>query len=259
MLKEKLVKDYFRQDGTVFKWWDPEQSDMVHVYARETKRILDWLREEKEIKDILDVSCGRGRILQKISSSYRVTGLDISDEMLRFVQSNISHVNLIEGDAENLPFQSGSFDCIVCLKSLVHYPNPQRALAEFNRVLRGAGILIADIDNALSLKRIIKTVNHSLNKIVDKNFRPVSEGIYRPFNIRQFVDMLNLAGFKIEEKVYEGVIVPIAFSLPGGRRTQIITGKLSQQLESLDRVFEKTPGIEKLATYLLVKCSKSKD
>jgi len=258
MLKEQLVKDYFRRDGTVFKWWDPEQSDMAHIYARETQKVLGWLREEKEIKDILDVSCGRGRILQKISSSYRVTGLDISDEMLRFIQSNVSNANLIEGDAENLPFQSESFDCIVCLKSLVHYPNPQRALAEFNRVLRGTGILIADIDNALSLKRIIKKMNHYLNKIADKKFRPVSEGIYRPFNIRQFVDMLNLAGFEIEEEVYEGVIVPIAFSLPRGRRTQVITQKLSRQLECLDQVLEKTPGIEGLATYLLTKCRKGK-
>lgn len=257
MLKEQFIKDYFRRDGTVFNWWNPERGDMAHIYARETQVVLEWLKGEN-IRDILDVSCGRGRILQRLAPSYHVTGLDISSEMLRFVKSlNITNVNLVEGDAENLPFSPDSFDCVICLKSLVHYPNPERALQEFSRVLKTEGILITDVDNARSLKRLIKMAAHSINRFVDREFHPVSEGIFCPFTEKQFRGDLISSGFRIEQVFYQGVIVPIALPLPRGKRVSLINQEVSQQLASLDQRLEQTPGFQKLATYILAKCRKT--
>ena len=59
MLKERLVKNYFRQAGTVFGWWNPEDGDMAHIYERETQLVLNWLKDER-VENVLDVSCGRG-------------------------------------------------------------------------------------------------------------------------------------------------------------------------------------------------------
>ncbi len=256
MFKEKFVKDYFQRDGTVFHWWDPERSDMAHIYAREARLVLEWLKSEN-IKNILDVSCGRGRILQRLASSYHVVGLDISTEMLRFVQTlNIANVNLVKGDAKNLPFSSNSFDCIICLKSLVHYPNPKSALREFIRVLKTEGILIIDVDNAHSLKRLIKTIAHSINRLVNKEFRPLSEDIFCPSTEKQFRDGLLLSGFRVEQIYYQGIIVPIGFPLPDDKRVTLISQEISSKMSALDQTLEKTPVLQKLATYILAKCRK---
>lgn len=59
MLKERFVKDYFRQEGTVFDWWDPENGNMAHIYERETQLVLDWLKDER-VRNILDEQVGLG-------------------------------------------------------------------------------------------------------------------------------------------------------------------------------------------------------
>jgi len=257
MLKERFVKDYFRQEGTVFNWWDPESGDMAHIYEREAQLVLTWL-EDEGVENVLDVSCGRGRTLKRLPSTYRITGLDISNEMLRSVQSlNIASLDLVEGDAERLPFQAGSFGCVVCLKSLVHYPDPEQALREFNRVLRGEGILITDVDNSRSLRRTIKAGAHLINRYLDRDFQWAGEGIFRPFKERQFKEMLTGSGFEIEQLFFQGVLVPIGVPFPGGKKFHFINQDLSARLEGLDQVLEQTPGVQKLATYILAKCRKS--
>lgn len=42
-------------------------------------------------------------------------------------------VNLLLGDAENLPFKNEKFDLLVCTDSFHHYPNPQKAINELKR------------------------------------------------------------------------------------------------------------------------------
>lgn len=53
--------------------------------------------------------------------------------------------NLLLGDAENLPFENKKFDLLVCTDSFHHYPNPQKAINEFYRVLeKNRYLLLAD-------------------------------------------------------------------------------------------------------------------
>jgi len=46
---------------------------------------------------------------------------------------------VLEGEAENLPFDAGAFDPIVCTFTLCSVQSPQAALAEARRVLRPGG------------------------------------------------------------------------------------------------------------------------
>jgi SAM-dependent methyltransferase len=48
-------------------------------------------------------------------------------------------VEIREGIAESLPFEAGSFDCVVCTFTLCSVQSPQKALAEAKRVLRPGG------------------------------------------------------------------------------------------------------------------------
>jgi len=54
-----------------------------------------------------------------------------------------SHVFLIAGDAQWLPFADASFDCILAMHMLYHVPDRDLAIAEMRRVLRPGGVLLA--------------------------------------------------------------------------------------------------------------------
>lgn len=95
---------------------------------------------------LLDVGCGTGELLKYLISKYpsiRFYGVDISEKMLEVAQSKLTEsVNLLLGDAENLPFDNDVFDFVICNDSFHHYPNPQKAIFEFHRVLQNKGILL---------------------------------------------------------------------------------------------------------------------
>ena len=105
----------------------------------------------KPTAHILDVGCGTGALLERIRQTFPdavLHGLDISPKMLTIARNrNIHEVAFDEGDAENLPYDNNSFDIVVCCSSFHHYPNPQKALAEFRRVVKPGGkLLICDMD-----------------------------------------------------------------------------------------------------------------
>jgi ubiquinone/menaquinone biosynthesis C-methylase UbiE len=71
-------------------------------------------------KRVLDVGCGKGRfarILAQNNPGSEIWGLDISEEMLRFVPAG---VNTRAGSMTELPFAASTFDCVYATESLEH-------------------------------------------------------------------------------------------------------------------------------------------
>lgn len=95
---------------------------------------------------LLDVGCGTGALLEKISHlcpDMILHGVDISPNMLDIARTrNLTHTTFTEGDAEQLPYEDNAFDIVLCCSSFHHYPNPDIALTEFRRVTRQGGKLI---------------------------------------------------------------------------------------------------------------------
>lgn len=96
--------------------------------------------------ETLEVAVGTGLNIPLYDETVRLTGIDLSPEMLdiaekRAVEANRS-VDLREADAHRLPFGDGSFDSVVCTYSLCNIPDPHLALGEMRRVLRGGGKLV---------------------------------------------------------------------------------------------------------------------
>jgi ubiquinone/menaquinone biosynthesis C-methylase UbiE len=93
---------------------------------------------------IVDVGCGTGLMSAKLAATgRRVLGVDLSTSMIAQarVRTN-ARVNFLRADAENLPLEDAGFDAVVNLISFHHYPNPDKAIAEFRRVLRPGGRLV---------------------------------------------------------------------------------------------------------------------
>ena len=57
------------------------------------------------------------------------------------LQKKMDNISFIEGDAENLPFESNSIDCLTISYGFRNISNYEKALEEFYRVLKPGGIL----------------------------------------------------------------------------------------------------------------------
>jgi ubiquinone/menaquinone biosynthesis C-methylase UbiE len=94
---------------------------------------------------VLDVGCGKGRfarVFQEQQPEAELWGLDISEEMLRYVPAGI-HTRA--GSMTELPFEDSFFDAAYATESLEHAVEIEKAVAEICRVVKSGG-RIAIID-----------------------------------------------------------------------------------------------------------------
>jgi phosphatidylethanolamine/phosphatidyl-N-methylethanolamine N-methyltransferase len=100
---------------------------------------------------ILEVCVGSGLSLPLYPVGVRVTGVDISHEMLakaaqRVTRLGLQHTEaLLQMDAEHMSFADATFDKAVVLFGMAGLPDPVRAMNEIERVCRpGARIVVAN-------------------------------------------------------------------------------------------------------------------
>lgn len=99
-------------------------------------------------QDVLEVGVGTGLALPNYLPSKRVTGIDLSTEMLDRARARVARLGLAnvqalhEQDAEATGFADGQFDIAVAMFVASVVPNPRRLLAEMRRVVRPGGQLL---------------------------------------------------------------------------------------------------------------------
>lgn len=91
-------------------------------------------------KRVLDVGTGTGvaaaAVLERGAS---VVGIDFSEAMIAEARRILPQANFRVANAEELPFEDGSFDAVVANGVLHHLAEPDRALEEARRVLARGG------------------------------------------------------------------------------------------------------------------------
>lgn len=97
---------------------------------------------------VLEVGVGTGLALADYDRAKRITGIDLSAEMLARARQKVAalqldHVEALhEMDAEQTMFEDGQFDVAVAMFVASVVPNPLRLLAEMRRVVRAGGYLL---------------------------------------------------------------------------------------------------------------------
>jgi ubiquinone/menaquinone biosynthesis C-methylase UbiE len=95
---------------------------------------------------LLEVGIGSGLSLPHYPDSVQVTGVDLSREMLRLCRARAAElgrpVELIEDDAQSLPFAAATFDSVAFNLCLCTIPDPLLAVREGLRVARPGAPLV---------------------------------------------------------------------------------------------------------------------
>jgi SAM-dependent methyltransferase len=102
---------------------------------------------------VLEVGCGRGEAAERIQrAGPEVIALDQSERMVELTRAR--GVSARRGDVQNLPFDDGSFDCVLAAWMLYHVPDLDRGLAELARVLRSGGRLVTVTNTEFNLPEL---------------------------------------------------------------------------------------------------------
>ena len=118
--------------------------------AEEHDRVIAWLELRADHR-LLDVACGSGGPTLRIAerTGCRVHGLDLEADAIRAAQAMVRERGLTNraafavADASRpLDFAPQSFDGIVCIDAISHFPDRRAVLAEWSRLLKPGGSVV---------------------------------------------------------------------------------------------------------------------
>lgn len=114
------------------------------IARRRAVRAVNWLPGTR----VLEVGVGTGLALAGYAADKRVTGIDLSKEMLARARKRLKEEPLpnveavLEMDAEAMSFPDHTFDIAVAMFVASVVPHPRRLVAEMRRVVRPGGRLL---------------------------------------------------------------------------------------------------------------------
>lgn len=146
--KEQRVHNVFEKISDNYDKMNSVISFQQHIrWRKETMKRMNVKHGSKA----LDVCCGTAdwtiALAEAVGPGGKVTGLDFSENMLKVGEEKVrrlglNQVNLIHGNAMELPFPDNSFDYITIGFGLRNVPDYLQVLKEMYRVVKPGGIAV---------------------------------------------------------------------------------------------------------------------
>jgi phosphatidylethanolamine/phosphatidyl-N-methylethanolamine N-methyltransferase len=137
-LSISAVRDAYRR-------WAPVYDSTFGLIANRGRRTAVHLINQRRGGRVLEVGVGTGLSLPHYAPYLKITGIDLSPEMLakarqRVKKQDLRYVEALrEMDAAHLDFADGAFDIVVAMYVMTVVPNPERVMQELERVCAPGG------------------------------------------------------------------------------------------------------------------------
>ena len=191
--KSVLTNDITDPYSNVEAWmydtlFAPAVLDMV------SEELASWCSALPHGARVIDVGCGGGQMALAMLAKrgdLHVTGVDLSPAQIKRARSRTrdcaDSTHFEVGSALELPFEDASFDAVLSVTSIKHWPSPLEGMQECLRVLKPAGeILLIEVDRGSRLEAVRTLMAHSR---VPRPLRGAALPLLRTFIIGQGMDL----------------------------------------------------------------------
>jgi 2-polyprenyl-3-methyl-5-hydroxy-6-metoxy-1,4-benzoquinol methylase len=154
----------------------------------------------------LDAGCATGYGSRMLSEggALEVVGVDVDEAVLKVASHSApDNVRFEVADIGRLPFDSGSFERVVCFETIEHVEDPDAALDELKRVLAPGGLLILSSPNP---DRYLPSEEHRQHRYKPAELRAVLEARFKDVRLLQQHAML--ASVTTEQLVAGALVRP---------------------------------------------------
>jgi SAM-dependent methyltransferase len=146
-------------------YWDDPQAGADADFAAAQQRLdalLAGMAEPADGQAVLDAGCGFGGTLGALNRQFtglRLAGVNVDPRQLeicrQLLPANGNRLEWHRADACSLPFPDASFDRVLCVEAMFHFPSRRAFFSEAARVLRPGGMLVgSDITLAPSVRSL---------------------------------------------------------------------------------------------------------
>ncbi len=196
-------------DTHASKWWD--ETSFLHLLKTglNPARFGYFLTVFKHLGlasaslRVLDVGCGGGILSEEFTRlGCQVSGLDQSAGSIATAQAHARQEKLEiayqVGAAESLPFESASFDAVVCCDVLEHVTALEKVVAEAARVLKPGGLYLFDTINR-TFQSYIETIFFSQVLPFTRIFAPGTHAWHQFIRPDEMKKNLKVYGMELRE------------------------------------------------------------
>ena len=178
---------------------------LFEPYARHVAERVASLRPKR----VLETAAGTGvatRALLEALPEAQIVATDINPGVVEFAAQRLrsNRVTFQTADAQQLPFEDGSFDLVLCLFGVMFFPDKVRANGEARRVLSTGGHYVLVTFDRLDLNPIPKAAGAAVATLFPDDPRYMERGPFSYTDPASVEGDLRKAGFdKIELETVE--------------------------------------------------------
>ena len=125
--------------------WEEKAGAYERFFGGITDRVVAPLLDAASVgvgTRVLDVATGPGWVAARAAElGASVVGIDVAEAMIARARAAHPGAEFRRADAQELPFADATFEAVVGNLAVMHFSRPERAMAEFARVLRPGGRL----------------------------------------------------------------------------------------------------------------------
>lgn len=181
-------------------WAEPRLATRsVPEFVAAMERLDDEVLAAGELRDghaVLDAGCGFGGTLATLASRLpkaSLTGINIDGRQLVHARAAAPTARFVEGDACALPFDDASFDRVLAVECIFHFPSRARFLKEAARVLKPGGrVALSDFVPAVA-RASGGWLGRKLEAEIAKGYGAVGDG----WRDGDYAAMAKAAGLKV--------------------------------------------------------------
>ena len=205
---------------------------------------------------VLELACGTGRVTRRLRAalpaSAALVATDLFEPMLEHAQASVAQpgIEWRQADIEDLPFEDGEFDVVVCQFGLMFLPDKVQGFREIRRVLADGGTFLANVwqskdDNPHTL--VIEELLLRTFPDDPPRFLELPHGYHEPHMLLGDMNAACWENVELEEMRTEGVGPSAAEFAQGWAKGSPLTHELISREADLDAfASELTEGLAEL-------------